>query len=370
MPEPHHLAFVLTRFARGGMEMRLADVVNRLDKSCWNPHVYAFYDHQTMRDAIEPDRLHTPLSAGKADLGVPFRLARIFRQHKTAVVWSLTQGLAAAWGRLGGIWGGVPIRILSIHDNYPLAPMTRLLNPWTEAIVTNSQRSAGIIRQQGIPADKLHVLYNGVDTQQYAPGRDRRGELLGIPPDRPVVLNVGRLFPEKGRDTMLQAAALLVERPNPPLIVFAGDGSQRVELEHLAAELGIRACVRFLGIRQDVPDLMRSSDVVVMSSRDVPFGESCPNVVLEGMASALPVVGTRVGGTAELILDGETGFVIPPENPSALAEKLTLLLDHHDLRRQMGEAGRRRVEELFSIERMLEGRVQLLDGLLKHTRLR
>ncbi|MBZ0308069.1 MAG: glycosyltransferase, partial [Anaerolineae bacterium] len=172
-----HIAFVLTRFARGGMEMRLADVVNRLDKTRWNPHIYAFYDHETLQGKVESSRLHTPLSTGKYDLTVPLKLARDFHRENTRIVWTLAQGLAAGWGRLGALMAGVPVRILSVHDNYPLAPLTRLFNPFTDAIVALTQHSAALFRSQGVPEHKIHVLYNGIDTEKYAPGADRRADL-------------------------------------------------------------------------------------------------------------------------------------------------------------------------------------------------
>ncbi len=360
-----HIAFVLTSFARGGMEMRLTDVVNGLDKTRWNPHIYAFYDRQTLPDKVERFRLHTPVSSGNRDVTVPIKLAREFRHEKTVIVWTLAQGLSAGWGRLGALMAGVPIRIISIHDNYPLAPLTRILNPFTDAIVALTEYSASLFRNQGVPENKIHVLYNGIDTEKYAPGPDRRAEFYEIPPERPVILNVGRLSYEKGRDVMLQAAAPLLQSENPPLVVFAGDGAERDPLTHLTQEMGMTEHVRFLGIRDDVPELLNSADVVVMSSRDVPFGESCPNIVLEGMAAGLPVIGTRVGGTAELIVDGETGFVIPPGNPAALAEKLKLLLPDPDLRRKLGQAGRARVKAHFTIEHMVQGREDLFNLLLE-----
>jgi glycosyltransferase involved in cell wall biosynthesis len=208
------------------------------------------------------------------------------------------------------------------------------------------------------------VHYNGLDTQIYRPGDDRRAALFDIPQNRPVVLNVGRLNPEKGRDIMLKAAVPLMERDNPPLIVFAGDGPQLKGLTQLADELGIGEHVRFLGSRDDVPDLLRSCDVVVMSSRDVPFGESCPNIVIEGMASEKPVVGSDVGGTSELIRDGETGFLVPADDPGALAEKLSLLLDDSDLRQRFGAAGRQGVEARFTLAHMVKDRESLFERLL------
>jgi|GEM_PF-5735866 len=362
--QPHHVGFVLTSFARGGMEMRLADVVNGLDPDRYDPHIYALYDRATMQDKVVANRLHYPFSGGKYDLTPAYKLASVFRIQETKIVWSLAQGLAAGWGRLGAIMAGVPIKILSIHDNAPLYPITRLLMPFTDIVVTNSQHSANVILAQGFPSEQLRVLYNGIDTTRFKPGDDQRQNLFGT--QQPIILNVGRLFPEKGRDLMLRAAVPLMQRANPPLIVFAGEGqgSQREQLEQLAQDLGIMQQVRFLGIRDDIPDLMRSADVLVMSSRNVAFGESCPNVVIEAMASELPVVGTKVGGTAELIVDGKTGFVIPPNDIEALTTQLDTLLDNADLRHHMGQAGRQRAQSQFSIDTMIAERHALFDELL------
>jgi glycosyltransferase involved in cell wall biosynthesis len=106
-----------------------------------------------------------------------------------------------------------------------------------------------------------------------------------------------------------------------------------------------------------------------MSSRDVPFGESCPNIVLEGMGAAKPVIGTDVGGTKELVVDGETGLVIEPDNAAHLAQALGILLKNLDLRQRMGEAGRRHVVEKFSIDQMIAGRENLFLHLMAQKRL-
>ncbi|MFP4322208.1 MAG: glycosyltransferase [Anaerolineales bacterium] len=367
MPKrPVRLAFVLSSFARGGMEMRLADVVHGLDPAYWNPHVYALYDRATMGDKLPAERLHLPYSSGAFDPRVGWRLARAFRQSRTQIVWALAQGFAALWGRLAALGAGVPVRVLSVHGDELLTPYTRALNPWTDAIVTNSVYVRDRIAAQGVPAHKLHVLYNGIDTTRYAPGADRRADLFGIPAARPVILNVGRLAPEKGRDVMLHAARLLVQQNEPPLIVFAGEGraSWREALEQLAADLGITQHVRFLGIRDDVPDLLRASDVVVMSSRRAAYGESCPNVVLEAMATGKPIIGTDVGGTRELIQDGSTGYLIPPEEPTVLAARLEVLLNDPAQRQALGALGLRQVQQHFSFSQMIAGRHDLLQALL------
>lgn len=368
MPKPPYtIAFVMSSFIRGGMETRLADFVRECDKTRWNPHIFSIYNRNLISHTVQPDQLHAPFSTGRYDLLPPIRLARAFRAHHATIVWALGQGLAATWGRLAAGLARAPIRVLSIHGNEPLSPVVRVLNPWTDAIVANSQHVAAIFARQGVPKEKIHIIYNGVDTALYASGPDNRAALYNIPPERPVILNVGRLFHEKGRDVMLRAAVPLIEGENPPLIAFAGEGagSLRGNLEALAQELGIAAHVRFLGIRNDVPDLLRAADVVVMSSRDVPFGESCPNIVLEGMATGLPVVATRVGGTPELLTDGESGFIIPPENPAALTHALNRLLSDATLRRRMGAAGRARIERDFTLPQMVTARSNLLEELLK-----
>lgn len=365
---PYHIAFVLTNFARGGMEMRLADVVNQLDTSRWNPHVYAFYDSQTMRHAIDPTRLHVPLTTMRRDPALPFKLARIFRQEQTTIVWALTQGLAAGFGRLGGVLGGVPIRILSLHDVFPIAPLTRLLTPITDSVVTNSQFSAERAIREGLPPKKLHVIPNGINIQHYNLGEDRRTVLYGIPQERQVILHVGRLEPDiKGQDILLKAVQPLMQTPNPPLVVFVGEGiiSKRAELEQLSAALGIAEYVRFMGLREDTADLMRACDVLVMASRT----ESSPNVVIEAQACGKPIVATDVGGTKELLVDGQTGFLVPPQQPSAIQSALTRLLTDETLRQEMGHAARHHIETHFSIERMVAGRVQLFELLLQRKRL-
>jgi glycosyltransferase involved in cell wall biosynthesis len=373
---PYHIAFILSGFARGGMEMRLADVVNHLDTGRWNPHIYAFYDYQAMRGAVDPGRLHTPIARRRPDPLLPWHLARLFRQEGTAIAWALSQGQAAGWGRLSAALAGVPVRILSLHDLFPVAPLTRWLSPLTDRIIMNTEQARQFAIAQGLPPHKLGVIYNGIDTARYSPGPDQRIELLGIPPDRPVILSVGRLEPEhKGQDVLLQALKILLadwpEPDNPPLLVFVGEGvvSKRGELEALTAALGLGEGVRFLGLRGDIPALMRSADVLVMASRRLAGGggyttESSPNVLLEAQACGLPVLATDVGGARELIREGVTGRLIPPDDPPQLAQNLAKLLADRAGRQAMAAAGPAWVAGKFSLAASIAARVALWEELL------
>ncbi len=189
------------------------------------------------------------------------------------------------------------------------------------------------------------VIANGVDVNRFRP------RSVGEEADAPVrFIYVGRLEPVKGVDLVLQAATLL--RSALPggapawSLTLAGDGSQRAALEAQAHALGLADRVRFLGTRQDVANLLSSNDVLVLPSR----WEGMPNVALEAMACGLPVIATAVGGTPEVVAHRETGILVPPEQPLALAQAMAVLLADASLREKMGQAGRRRVETEFSID--------------------
>jgi glycosyltransferase involved in cell wall biosynthesis len=194
---------------------------------------------------------------------------------------------------------------------------------------------------------KVRVVYNGCDvtalTERARPGRVRAE--LGLAPDTPVVALIGEVGWRKGQEILLQAAALLRATHPRTVYLLAGDGDGRAELERRSRMLGLAdGTVRFLGFREDVPDLLADCDIVVLPSRR----EGFPNALLEGMALSRPVVATPVDGIPELVRDGETGALVPLDDANALAAAIGRLLDDPALRRSWGEAGRCRVQEHFS----------------------
>jgi glycosyltransferase involved in cell wall biosynthesis len=210
----------------------------------------------------------------------------------------------------------------------------------------------------GWPRTRMEVIRNAVDAPAFdrPPNPALRAQLAGDP-DRPMVLAVARLDPQKGHRHLLAAAT---DVPGA-MFVLAGDGPERPALEALASTLGVADRVRFLGTRDDVPELLAASDAVVLPS----LYEGLPISALEAMAARRPVVATAIGGTDEAVVDGETGLLVPPADPAALAAALRRVLEDAALARRLGAAGRERVEREFSAGRMaarVEDVYELLTG--------
>jgi len=203
-----------------------------------------------------------------------------------------------------------------------------------------------------IPAHRLATVYNGLDTEEVQPRR-RRHEVraeLGVRENTPVIFMVGRLALQKNYPLFLRVMAQLREA-NPDLIgLVAGQGPLQAELQSLAGSLGLTEGVRFLGPRDDIPDLMVAADIVVLTSD----WEGFPNTLLEAMWLERPVVATDVGGCREVVDDGETGFLVPPGDGEALVAACQRLLDEPVLRERMGAAGRQRVLDQFTAEHLVE----------------
>lgn len=193
------------------------------------------------------------------------------------------------------------------------------------------------------PEGFIHLVYNGMDPE-WADVPDAVPDA-----DPPMVLGAGRLDPQKSFGTLLEAAAMAMRDGRDWRFVIAGEGEQRGELERRVREEGL-SNVGLPGHVEDLHRLMHRCSVFCLPS----LFEGMPNVVMEAMAAGRPVAATDIRGTDELVVDGETGLLVPAADPEALYGALSELMDDRNLRRRMGESGRRRVEEHFSLERMLD----------------
>jgi glycosyltransferase involved in cell wall biosynthesis len=233
--------------------------------------------------------------------------------------------------------------------------------------ITTQVSRAGVeryVRIGVVPRHKIRYIPNGVDTFRFKPDPDIRAHvrtMLGVK-DAFMWLAVGRFQPQKDYPNLLQAFAQLVSQEREALLVIAGDGPLRPLMETLALDLGLKEQVKFLGLRRDVPDLMKAADAYVMSSA----WEGMPMVLLEAAATGLPIVATNVGGNSEVVMDGQTGFLVPPKDPRALAEAMLRLMRlPYEIRQKMGQAGRARVEAQYALERVVDQWEALYYELLK-----
>jgi glycosyltransferase involved in cell wall biosynthesis len=264
----------------------------------------------------------------------------------------------------GAWWGSFAGRILGI----PVLAHVHALNTKTCFLFSNhvAACSEGVKRHlvaQGMVADRIHVVYNGIDLQDLdnlRPLPDVRRD-LGLTDGEPVVGVTAHLSPKKGQRHLLEALALLrSSRPNLRCYLV-GEGGQQEELQALAEGLGIGDQVRFMGYRNDAVDLMQAMDVVVLPSV---AKEGLGVCLVEANALGKPVVGSDIPGIDEVIVDGRNGLLVPPGDAAELAAAIDRLLEDRPLREQMGQSGRRRVEELFTLERMVDETERLYYDIL------
>lgn len=227
-----------------------------------------------------------------------------------------------------------------------LARLERALHGRMRASLGNSAAVTAQLIAEGAPAARVHLIRNGIDLARFERPRARdavRAE-LGAAPDAVAIACVANLIPYKGHADLIDALARLPGDPPWELWCAGRDDGIGASLAERAAGLGGR--VKFLGARDDVPDLLAAADIGVLASHE----EGFPNAVLEAMAARLPVVATSTGGIPEAVDDGRTGLLVPVRGPAELGAALALLIGDARLRRAMGDAGRARVEAEFALD--------------------
>jgi glycosyltransferase involved in cell wall biosynthesis/predicted ATP-grasp superfamily ATP-dependent carboligase len=216
-----------------------------------------------------------------------------------------------------------------------------------------------LITRVGVKKEHLTTIRNGIDINTYfhkqAAEKARNGANDGK--RGPVIGTVGNLYPVKGQTYLLKALPMVIKSFPDVTCFIAGEGELLDQLKAEAAELGIEEKVKFLGFRDDIPELLQELDVFVLPS----LSEGLPLSALEAMAAGKPVVATDVGGTHEAVIDDHTGFLVPAADPKALSEKILCLLRNPELAKRFGEAGKKRVKQFFSQETMIKRYEELYD---------
>ncbi len=349
------ICHVIFRLGTGGLENGLVNLINRMDP--------ARFVHQIVcvdRAADFAGRLAGPVEIIELRKRPGFEAAfylrawRCLRRLRPDVVHTRnTAGLDCILpARLAGVRAVVHGEHGRTADDpegrNPRHNLLRRLNaPWVRRFTTVSVDLADwLTATVGIPARKVEVLMNGVDTDRFRPGPvDRAALLPGVSPEAVVVGTVGRLDPVKGHLDLVAAAPRL----DPAVhVVIVGGGPEHDRLAAAIESSGVADRVHLLGERSDIPELLRAFDLFCLPS----LAEGISNTLLEAMATGLPVVATRVGGNPELVVDGETGMLVPPADPATLAAALGRLATDSSLRVPLGTAARCRAVGAFSVEEM------------------
>ena len=304
-------------------------------------------------------------------LGLQAKLARHISRRRIQIV--------HAYNFYGNVFAVPPARLVapvviaSIRDCGPYQTtmqkrVQRYACQFADCVLVNADAVKDWLIAEGYNPAKIVVIRNGVDLSRFdgPPERERIRHELGLPADTPLVAVVSRLTRLKGLEQFLEAAAILGPRFPDARFLIAGetsphDGWYLTELQNMAARLGVADRVIFTGLRSDVAALLSSVDVAVMPS----LNEALSNVLLESMAAGAPVVATRVGGTPEALVDGETGLLVSPGDSAALAASIATMLDNPEMASRMGHAARRRIADVFSVDRMVRSTQELYSDLLE-----
>jgi len=291
------------------------------------------------------------------------QVARAIRQLRAEVVHVNTinnlQGPVAAWlARRPLVWHIRELGKGTLIDKAMIGLVRRLAT----RVVAVSRAVGDTLVSCG---DRLRIIPNGVDVSDYdcpANGGAFREE-LGLADDQPLVTTVGRLEYWKGQHVLVEAVPAVLEAfPAARFAIVGGAAVNKPEygpgLQARCRELGVADNVVFTGPRNDIPIILNVSDVLVLPTCTAePFGRT----VVEAMAAGCPVVATAAGGPLETVLNGETGWLVPPDDAGALAERVRHVLAHPDEARRMGEAGRRRARECYSLERLVRDMAALFE---------
>ncbi len=354
------VTIVLTGLIRAGAGNLVINTITRLKARGWDIGVISMLPPQDFIETL--DRAGIPaaylnMRRGVADPRAILKAGAILRQWKPHILHSHTIH-ANLFARAVRPFARVPLVICtahSINEGEGLWEFAyRISDPFCDLTTNVSLAAANRYIERGmVPEHKMKMIPNGIVTDRFRFNLEARNRLrrkLGID-DRFVWLAVGRLEEAKDYPDMLQAMVKIQHHQENPLLLVVGEGSLESTVKTLARSLNIDTSVRFLGFRLDIPDLLSASDAYVMSSA----WEGMPLVLLEASSAGLPIVATDVGGNREVVLDEESGLLVKPRAPDALAQAMLRMMDlSPEARQQMGAMGGRHVEATYNIEHIVD----------------
>jgi len=372
---------VVYRFDTGGLENGVVNLINHMPAHAYRHAVLALtevtqFRQRIQRSDVEFISLYKPPGHGVWQYP---KLFRLFRQLRPAIVHS--RNLAALEVQAAAWAAGVPVRIHGEHgrdvgdldgSNVTYQRIRRLYKPFVHHYTALSRDLADyLVDKVRVPQEKITQACNGVDTDRFCPAPAGPLPIAGCPFDPAqhwLVGSAGRMQAVKDplmlAQAFVQALTLAPELQPRMRLIMVGDGPLRAQVQVLLDASGLGSLAWLPGERSDVPDIMRGLHAFALPS----LAEGISNTILEAMASGLPVVATAVGGNAELVLQGQTGYLVSPSNPQTLALRLLELAASPQRSCQLGQAGRQRALGAFSLQAMVATYQSLYDQQLRRLR--
>ena len=360
---PARVVFLLQDLKFGGTQRQALELARRLDPAEYRVEIWLLAAGEDFAPLAQ-DWSIPVTRLGRQKLVGPAALANLWRRlrHGGLDLLVLFTVVPNIWGRILGRLARVPVIVGNCRGGgAPRRQHERWLWPLADHILCNAwDLQATLTGHYGVPAARLTVIHNGVDSEFFQP------PAAGTRSGPAKVLSVARLVPDKDHETLIRAFGLAAPAHPEAELWLVGDGPRREYLQQLAGRLLPPGRVKFLPGQPDLRPLLHQASLLVLSS----VFEALPNVVLEAMAAGLPVVATRVGGLPEVVTPGQTGWLVPPRDIPALAAALGQLLAAPEIRRAFGLAARQAVLEKFSMDAMMRRHVEVFQDLLSRADLR
>lgn len=341
--EPIRLTVLLQDLEFGGTQRYAIHLLKRINRELFTPELWVLRGGSDMLPAAQATGVNIVHLSRSSWVGprALTNLARRLCSHRPHILYTLTV-VPNIWGRIFGGITRVPVVVSGYRSLFP-NQRERWLWSLSDRIICNAHALKEImIQRYRVPAERIAVVPNAVDTDYFQPGP-------GPDPSHPTVLSIGRLVDDKDPLNLLEGFRLAAEQLPRAQFAIMGNGALKSELEARIVAHFLDARIRLLPGVPDVRPVMRGAAVFVLAS----VREASPNVIIEAMAMGLPVVATRVGGIPELVVDGKTGFLVEPGDPKGLADAVITVLADEDRRIEMGRVGRQRAEKFHSLEYMV-----------------
>jgi glycosyltransferase involved in cell wall biosynthesis len=376
---PVVLAELAGSAAYGGGERYLELLFDRLDRARYRtllicpepgPFVRRMKERGVETHLIHLAPLFNPIAL--------WRLTRLLAREQVTIL--QTHGARANfYGRIAGRLAGVPVIISTVHNSlkdYEVRSLRRMLYsfllrltlPLVHRIICVSDANRRDLIDECPAAEaRTQTVYNGVDPSAFPlePDRQKVRQELGIT-QGPLLVMIARLTEQKGHRYLLQAFPELLNTWPQLCCVFVGDGELREQLHRLAVELAVEGSCRFVGVREDIADILAAADVVVLPS----LSEGFPFVLLEALAMGCPIVASQVNGIPEMIENHKTGLLVPARDPQALAAAIQEVLSDPAAGSKMGAEGRAVVYERFTVDHMVANTTAIFEAAMQDTGLR
>ncbi|NWF71540.1 MAG: GT4 family glycosyltransferase PelF [Nitrospirae bacterium] len=379
--DPVRLFTFMAYLAIGGTERQILNIRGGLDPRRFTQHLGCFgrFDDQLSVDMREiPAQIYRIRKLyGIHAFKELVRLSLYLKKHRIDIMHAYNfyaNVFAVPAARLAG----VPVVLASCRDTGEYWTVRqRRVNKYVcrfaDGVIVNAEAIKSALIAEGYAAERIIVIHNGIHCRALPSSAEKKAirHTLNVPAEGPLIGVVARIARLKGIEYFVQAARVVLDRvPNARFLVMGDtsvDFDYRKELKQLTARLGLQDRLTFTGFRLDVPELLPALTVSVLPSIS---GEGLSNSLLESMAAGVPVVATHIGGNLEVVVDGVTGLLVPPENSTELARAICRVIETPDLAAAMGRAGRERVLDYFGNDRMIENTQRVYQDLLEQVRRR